>query len=64
MAQDQANSGVLRSSCAQALGNLGLKEKAVAILIDLYLAQTDKMEDETQLIYESLWRLTTIKEGS
>ena len=64
LAQDQANEGYLRYTCAQALGNLGLKEKAVAILIDLYLAQTDKMEDETQLIYESLWRLTTIKEGS
>ncbi|MCP5102795.1 MAG: hypothetical protein GY950_05435, partial [bacterium] len=50
----------LRRSCAYAVGNLGVKDKAVEILTGLYLAQPDKYENEVRWIYDSLWQLTAV----
>jgi hypothetical protein len=58
IAEDDRQDGYLRRNCAYAVGNLGVKDKAVEILIHLYLAQTDKYSDETCIIYNSLWELT------
>ncbi|MCP5105120.1 MAG: NACHT domain-containing protein, partial [bacterium] len=58
VAEDNNRDGYLRCSCAAAVGNLGLKEKAVDILINLYLAQKDKYSYEGRWIYDSLWELT------
>jgi hypothetical protein len=60
LAEDQTQSVYLRRSCASALGQLGHKKKAVDILVDLYLAQPDKTEDDSRLIYDSLWELTVV----
>lgn len=57
-AEDKTASGYLRRDCAWAVGKLGFKDKAVEILIDLYLAQPDKYEIDAQWIYSSLWKLT------
>jgi hypothetical protein len=40
------------------VGKLGFKDKAIQILIELYLAQTDKYKDEARDIYDALWDLT------
>jgi hypothetical protein len=51
VAEDEKQPGDLRRTCAEALGNLGVKDKAVDIQIKLYLYQRDKYEDTAQEIY-------------
>jgi hypothetical protein len=60
MARDENRSGDLRRDCAQALGQLGEKEKAARILIDLYLKQKDKYSYEARRIYGDLWDVTKV----
>jgi len=59
-AEDQTQSVSLRRYCASAVGQLGHKDKAVDILVDLYLAQPDKTKDDSRPIYDSLWELTVV----
>jgi len=58
LAEDRSQAGDLRRYCAEALGKIGEKDKAVDILIDLYLAQTDKYSSDACSIYRSLWKMT------
>jgi len=60
LAEDEKQSDSLRRSCAEAVGNLGVKDKAVDILTGLYLAKPGKYEDDAQFIYGSLWKLTAV----
>jgi hypothetical protein len=60
LAEDEKQEGGLRRSCAQAVGKLGFKDKAIKILIEFYLAHTDKYEYESQRIYDALWDLTAV----
>ena len=59
-AEDQTQDVYLRRDCAYAVGQLGHKDKAVDILVDLYLAQPDKTENDARRIYDSLWELTVV----
>lgn len=58
--EDANNSGDLRRDCAFAVGQLGLKDKAVEILTNMYLSQTDKSSADARQIYRSIWKLTAI----
>ena len=59
-AEDQTQDVSLRRDCALAVGQLGHKDKAVDILVDLYLAQPDKTKTDARLVYDSLWELTAV----
>jgi hypothetical protein len=59
-AEDRTQDVSLQRYCASAVGQLGHKDKAVDILVDLYLAQPDKTEDDACFIYDSLWQLTVV----
>ncbi|MDQ1350447.1 MAG: hypothetical protein QG657_749, partial [Acidobacteriota bacterium] len=50
----------LRGTCAFAVGKLGEKEKALDILISLYLTETDKYSGGARRIYSALWELTAV----
>lgn len=60
LAEDEKQEGYIRLSCAESIGKLGEKQKAVEILIGIYLAHSDKYEDEARQIYSSLWDLTAV----
>jgi HEAT repeat protein len=60
LAEDEKQAGDLRRSCAHAIGKLGEKHKALAILLELYLAKPDKYDFFACRIYNSLWDLTEI----
>jgi predicted NACHT family NTPase len=59
-AEDTQQHGVLRRYCAEAIGSLGVKDKALEILVELYLALTDKYTDSARRIYNALWELIEI----
>ncbi len=60
LAEDETQDSLLRRFCAKAIGSsdLKIKDKAVDILIELYLAHSEKITDEARLIYDALWGLT------
>jgi HEAT repeat protein len=60
LAEDEKQEGDLRRSCAHAIGKLGEKHKALAILLELFLAKTDKYDFDATQIYNSLWDLTEV----
>ena len=58
LAEDKKQEVSLRCDCAKDLGEFGEKNKAVDILITLYLAQPNEYEEDAKKIYNFLWDLT------